>query len=242
MSQNKITAVIGNKGRGKTTYAVRLWAEAPRALAFDPQQEWSESYPHTEDLRVFVRYCQQVENLEFFKAVFRPGVGALLRKQFDRVAEAAWHLKRCTLAVDEIDRVCSATEMPEPLDTIVQLGRKPEINLLWTTRRLAEVSMTMRSQTDEFVVFQFHEPSDLDAIRRRIGPDLAARIPTLPQFHAILWSSTEPPRYWNGNSVVDMPRGAAPETPAELPPVVEAGGEHSTLDSTASETDIPQNQ
>lgn len=191
--QNRIVGIIGRKGTGKSTLLVdRLQAEE-RVFVWDPMAEHGDWLPNElESMAAVQDFFRWARNRKFWAASYVPG--AELESEFEEVSDLYYSSApagRRIFAVEEVPLVCSPSYLPEKFGKLVRTGRHRQIDLYWTAQRAGEVSRTLTSLTDEFVLFSQTEPRDLDAIAARCGAGIADRVANLGRHDHIRWDVAE---------------------------------------------------
>ena len=93
--------------------------------------------------------------------------------------------------VEEAPLVCKAGYLPPAFGKIVRTGRHRGIDLLWTAQRASEVSRTLTSATDLWILYSQTEPRDLDAIAERCGREVTDRVAGLGLHGSFTWDVIE---------------------------------------------------
>lgn len=88
-------------------------------------------------------------------------------EQTEKILSFAYEAKNLTVAIDEVDMICSTTNMLPSLWNIINYGRNDSINLYTTARRAAAVSRTLTAEADEIHCFKVEEPNDLKYLSER---------------------------------------------------------------------------
>ena len=187
--QNRIVGIIGRKGTGKsTTLAERLQGE-DRVFVWDPMAEHGDWLPNElgsiEETRKFLRWSQK---RKLWAASYVPG--SELEHELEEISDLYYSVAPPgprTFAVEEVPLICSPNYLPEKFGKLLRTGRHRQIDLYWTAQRAGEVSRTLTSLTDEFVLFSQTEPRDLDAIAARCGSPVADRVAHLGRHDYIVW-------------------------------------------------------
>ncbi len=174
--QNRIVGIVGRKGSGKSTRVATLLKYCPRIFAWDPMGDHRRLLPDLfegidDDL---YKYLYQASRAKTFACVYIPGED--LEEEFEEICELVYHYGRMLLCVEEAPLICKAAYLPPVFGKIVRTGRHHAIDLLWTAQRASEVSRTLTSATDLWILYSQTEPRDLDAIAARCGRDLADRV------------------------------------------------------------------
>lgn len=183
--QNRIVAIIGRKGTGKSTKLAEILAAEDRVLIFDPMAE-HDFIPNEAD--------SPAELQDFFKwnrkkaewaATFVPGEE--IDEDVEEVSKIVYGRGDLTFAIEEVPLICSPGHLPPALGKLIRTGRHKKIDIYWTAQRAGECSRTLTSLTDEFILFSQTEPRDLDAIAARCGTPVADRVAALNGHDHIVW-------------------------------------------------------
>lgn len=180
--QNKITTVLGMKGSGKTTLVKFLTRKRQRILFLDPNLEYREG--------LIFRSFQQL--LQWHVRAEDPEQRYICRFESDAdIADAlafAWSAQGWALVVEEADLLCSPQGIEETFSRIIRHGRHRKLDLFAVSRRPAEISRLLTSQSDEIISFAQREESDLEYLRKRgFDPE---KLKSLQQFEYL--SSQDP--------------------------------------------------
>ena len=184
--KNQIVGIIGRKYEGKSTELEKLLVSQPRIVIVDPNGEHSwtpNELDSLDELRDFFKWGRKKE---FWAATYVPGedieedVSGVCRLIFNEAGD-------CAVAFDEITEYCSAGHAPKPFSRLVRRGRHKGKDIFYTSLRFAETPRRLTAQTDEFILFQQAEPSDLDGIAKRCGPDVAEKVRLLGEHQHLTW-------------------------------------------------------
>ena len=190
MIQNCITAVIGGKGQGKSTWLMEQFLKSERALAFDSRAEYHNCLLVSQRIQL----VEYMEDRAKFRVAFRPRAGKEAAKEdLELICRIAFGKGKLDLYLEEIDYFCTSASADPALDRVISYGRDPQINLLYSTRRFQEISKGLTSQTDEYVLFRFAEPADLENCTKRFGKETAERVASLQRFEHIKISVADLP-------------------------------------------------
>lgn len=187
--QNRIVAVIGRKGSGKSTMLAERLKAVDRLVVFDPLGEhcgkkgWLpneiDSLPELEN---FFRWNRKRGQ---FAAGYVPGEE--LEEEVEGVAGILYQRGNLVFGIEEVPLICSASYLPPVLGKLIRTGRHRQIDIAWTAQRASECARTLTSLTDEFVLFSQTEPRDLDAIAARCGDEVARKVAELGRHDYITW-------------------------------------------------------
>ncbi|HKW03575.1 MAG TPA: hypothetical protein VJN96_27360 [Vicinamibacterales bacterium] len=185
--QNRIVGIVGRKGSGKSTRAATLIKYAPRVLAWDPMEDhrdllpdWYEGFDGELD-----SYLNEADRTAAFACAITPG--DQLEAEFEEVCQLVYEHGRMLFCVEEAPLVCRANYLSPTFGRIVRTGRHRRIDVLWTAQRASEVSRSLTSATDVWILFSQTEPRDLDAIAERCGREIADRVANLGLHGSFTW-------------------------------------------------------
>ncbi len=189
--QNRIVGIVGRKGSGKSTRAATLLKYCPRILAWDPMGDHSRLLPDVfegidDDL---YEYLYQASRAKTFACAYIPEGDP--EEEFEKICNLAYHYGRMLFCVEEAPLICKAGYLPPVFGKIVRTGRHRQIDLLWTAQRASEVSRTLTSATDLWILYSQTEPRDLDAIAERCGREIADKVAGLGLHDSFIWDVIE---------------------------------------------------
>lgn len=189
--KNQIIGFIGRKYSGKSENLTRFLVQRDRVILVDPngEHEWSPNeFDSLDQLREFFKWNRKQQ---YWCANFVPGEDIE-----EDVSEASRIIFNsggdCTVAFDEITEYSSAGHAPKPFLRLIRRGRHRSIDIFYTSLRFAETPRKLTAQTDQFFLFRQAEPSDLEGIAKRCGPDVAAIVENLGEHDYVKWD------IWNG--------------------------------------------
>jgi len=183
--QNRITGIIGRKGTGKSRLMEGRLLGADRIFVWDAlgEHDWSPNeLTSAEHVEQFFRWNRKKT---FWAANYVPGDD--LEAELEEICPTLYDRGHLTFAIEEVPLVCTASHLSRRFGKLIRTGRHRQIDMLWTAQRASEVSRTLTSLTDEFVLFSQTEPRDLDAIAARCGSPVADRVAQLGRHDYIVW-------------------------------------------------------
>jgi DNA helicase HerA-like ATPase len=183
--QNKIAAILGRKGAGKSRMLRELLKKEPRILLWDPLGEHSWCPNRITDLGRLDAFFYWTRQREKFAARF-VSLSAP-EDSFDSVCEMVYRRGRLAFGVEEVALISRPNYLPEGFDRLVRLGRHRAVDILWTSQRAGEVARRLTAQTDVFIIFRHTEPRDLGAIAERCGIEVEARVRQLGTHEYLVW-------------------------------------------------------
>lgn len=181
MSQNRIIVVIAPKGSGKTYRVAQMVGQAERIAVFDLVREdaYNVCQSYNGKPRDFAEAIHpKVKN---FRAVYRPNI---IEPDKDLVIcpELEPFIKLCylrgdmTMVIDEAHLICSGRNCPRSLLMSCLVGRHRRLSIVVVAQRFVGVHGSLRANADEFWFWRIIEPSDLEGIADRCGPEVAEQV------------------------------------------------------------------
>lgn len=164
-----ITGIFGKSGYGKTTYAMQLALASKKRFLF---LDVTNTFGIQGDKR-FDNLGEVVDSLnEFLNGTISRlriyGDGKVNRgiiRGFARLIKSQTPLN-CILVLDEVQRYAGTYSIYKPLRYIIDEGRHSGLDLIYTSRRLSEVNVYVRSQSDVLITFRQDEPLDLEILKK----------------------------------------------------------------------------
>jgi len=170
--------LVGITGSGKSTllkYIITNLFTRSKILIYDSEHEHE---PYTKNIRVF-----------------RPSETYSI-EQFERMNQWIYETGNIIYCIENID-FFAKREKPLPFwfAKIVGLGRKRNIGLIMTTRRIADVHKTVCSQVKVWFLFRQFLPNDVYYLKQFIG-EIAYKLKDLKQYHFIAYRIGEKPKVY----------------------------------------------
>lgn len=189
-------------GSGKTYFVKKhLLRGQNRLVIFDPEEE----------------FCNEpgfelIDDMDKLKAVLRQKWDSDFRIAFvpenqfeERDLSAVSHLieqiqepykkgdrsKKIMLIIDELSLSFKNPfkEKYSGFARICSRGRKRGIDVIGISQRPANVSTDFRSSCDSIISFRLYQPTDLDAMRKVMGPQAESAIQQLPEYSHVIFKS-----------------------------------------------------
>lgn len=173
------------RGEGKTTLARRFVKHrAQPCIIVDPLSQFDGR--RFFDARTLLDYILQGGGL----SISSPLIATIYEPEdFSIICKVALAYKNIMLVVDEVDLFDSPFSSDPSFKRIIHLGRHYKIELITTSRRPANISRDITSQTAEFYIYKVTEKRDLDYFSY-LNADLPERIRALNKYHFIKYDHT----------------------------------------------------
>lgn len=185
--RNRLVAVIGRKGSGKSVAAIRLMANCPRIVLFDVMGEHDWCPNPVESIEELEEGLRAMHNGDGSRARFAIRFLPSLNEDIEPFADVMRRCSNVTVLFEETPGWTSASSMPSSFERLVLRGRHKAINMVFTGQRFSEMSRTLTAQCDAFVVFSSGEPLDLQAIEARTSSDFRRAVQELPRYKAVVF-------------------------------------------------------
>lgn len=190
LNRADVRAYLGKTSSGKSTLARHQAKAFSRVLVFDPngEDEWAEGAILCAHREYLVNLCR------------RPGPLRICWRSEGLKAGDVDHFEwanRCALAAedlvvvwDEVDLYTTPGTLPPYAKRIVNAGRHAGLRLFALCRRPHMMNRSLSAQANRIMAFRSTEPRDLAYFRDHLGPEAAAAIPGLADYHAVDWTDT----------------------------------------------------
>lgn len=188
--QNRIVAVAGRKGSGKSSLTRAILQRSSRTFVFDTMGEHSWIPDQLDSLDQAWTYISvnAQEDVPFIASYTPQGTREdSLETDFAEICTAVYESGNMTLAVEELPMLSLPQYNPPAFDRLIRLGRHRSVNVLYTAQRLSEVPRRVTAATDMFILFSHTEPRDLDAIAERCTPDTAETVASLGEHEFVVY-------------------------------------------------------
>lgn len=191
MIQNKIYSIIGHKGYGKTKLTeVLITLNNKPCIIADPryQYEPKEYRRFFQTPGHFRKYILNAANRrEFYRCKLELVVNGLDEENFEELAALVYKMKNISFLVDEIDMFAPPTMTRKAsFYKLIHYGRHNQIDIFTTSRRSANISRNLTSQTDVVLFSRVREPNDKKYIANYIGKEYVKVTENLQKFHFLL--------------------------------------------------------
>ncbi len=185
MLQNLIIGIPGMKGYGKSTYLKELVEDESSLVIVDTLGEHKDWCPECPGESIREQVEMLAEPPEEFRWSFMLNPSDS-ESHLDYLCKAAYRAGGMTFVLEEADYFSSANRDCEGMELLIRYGRHRGINLVWLCRNVVEVSRRLSSQTDVYVMFRTAEPLYIEKLAKRLSPELALEIQSLPRFHYLI--------------------------------------------------------
>ena len=187
--------IIGMQRQGKselTKYFIRRRSRP--VLIVNPLDE---NYPGVK----FAKYDHAKADLEVVRFINsgRFNISTIINlvtndpKHFHTACEIVKRKKDATLVADEIDMFDSPYNTDQSFYDIINYGDGHyDCDIITTSRRPKNISLHLRSQTQEWYIFRLQEPADMDYLKK-IHKDFPRLIENLEMYHYIYFDTVNPP-------------------------------------------------
>lgn len=184
---NTFHTIIGKKGYGKSSLCdILLILNARPALILDTTNGFSKLgrnrlfFDEISELNVYL----QNNYLKFINKKQQLILQTRDPEQFEELCITAYKCQKISLFIDEIDFYCGASlSKKSAFYEIIHTGRHKEIDLYTASRRPANISRDLTSQTDIFYLTMVTENRDFDYIKQAFGEEVAEHLKTIEKFN-----------------------------------------------------------
>jgi hypothetical protein len=180
--QNRILAIAGRKGSGKSTLNREILQHANRLFIFDTMGEHTwvpDQFTNLDEAYMYIVSAGASDQNFIGSFIPEEAQKDALESAFGEISNAIYEVGNMSFAVEELPMLSTPQYNPPSYDRMIRLGRHRAINLGYTAQRLSEVPRRVTAATDIFVLFSHTEPRDLDAIAERTMPEVARLVSEL---------------------------------------------------------------
>jgi hypothetical protein len=155
----------GNSGTGKSSKIKEMLKKAPRAIIFDPDDEYSEltGVVRVTNANNLIQCLKQKKSANLKIAYVAEGV-----KAFEFWANCAFQWQNCIAVAEEIADVTTASKAPPAWGRLIRRGRKYGILICAVTQRPAEADKTILSNAAIIRTGALGRHADREAIAREM--------------------------------------------------------------------------
>lgn len=194
MSQNTVTVVLGKKGSGKSTLVGEIIQDEPRVWVIDSLaeygkerglevcSEWEECVSAIEDspsrskFQISIRLLHEDDNLDMIDLCY------------DAAGDINARGHNSLLVIEETSLYVAPTTLPDEIAQLIRYGRHRQLDLVFVSRRSAELHRDLTANADVLVTFRTTEPRDLQYLSAYFTPEEIEKIKTLR-----VWDVNGPP-------------------------------------------------
>lgn len=187
---NTFHTIIGKKGYGKSSLCdILLIVNIRPTLILDTTNGFSELGKNRlffDDIQSLNIYLQN-NYKKFMNKKQQLVLNTRDPEQFEELCITAYKCEKINLFIDEIDFYCGASlSKKSSFYEIIHTGRHKEIDLYTASRRPANISRDLTSQTDIFYLTMVTENRDFDYIKQAFGEEVAERLKTIEKFNFLV--------------------------------------------------------
>jgi hypothetical protein len=153
--------VCGKKGFGKTSFVKKeLIPKWKRVVVLD-SLGFEYPYKAADSIGEFADNLKANVEQESFYLTYNP-----LDNREEEFFKFCLVLTSCLIVVEETDLFCTTSQIDPSLDRLIRYGRHRKLDLVFLSRRPAEVHRNVTAQADVIVSFKQTEPRDLEYFRK----------------------------------------------------------------------------
>lgn len=183
-----VVCILGRRGSGKTTWALRALRSHSRYLVWDPKRE----YPGEvfTSLSVLYRRLLAVGSGPV-RISFRPMGVSQGPEYFDAFCEVVYAFGACTVVFDEVDRFSGPGPIIPPwFSMLINEGRHARVEMWGIARRPARVPKDLIENAHRLIIFHM-KGGAVEYLKSTIGKESAEKLPTLPPLTYLEWSDSD---------------------------------------------------
>ena len=173
--QNRIILVLGKKGSGKSFFVKNVLLKKLKRPVFiiDPLAEYPGKRMGLSGIVAALRRRKIPPVINFISRT---------DEEEERFFKIIFRLGNCTLIIEEADLYCNPQFIPSSLANLLKRGRHRGIDMVFITRRPAEINRLISAQTNTIISFYQNEPRDLKWLDIWAGDGSGERVRNLEQF------------------------------------------------------------
>lgn len=155
----------GNSGTGKSSKIKEMLKKAPRAIIFDPDDEYGEltGVKRVTTAKALIELLKSHKNKSLKVAFVAEGV-----KSFEFWANCAFQWANCVAVAEEIADVTTPSKAPPAWGRLIRRGRKYGVLICAVTQRPAEADKTILSNAAVIRTGALGRHADREAIAREM--------------------------------------------------------------------------
>jgi hypothetical protein len=130
-----------------------------------------------------------------FRILFKcDAIESVMLRTFLEVCRLVRVVRDIVFVVDEVWEFCDAEHIPEDFGRLILRGRTPGVTVLWAAQFPATISRRLTGASTEMRIFRLVDEADLTspALKSRVGKDVRALLPRLPDRYFVQWFSDRP--------------------------------------------------
>lgn len=175
--------MLGQSGSGKSSWVQKRLREIPRFILWDTLGEYK-NFDIVETRRELVEYVD-ARGSGLIQVVFNC-VNEDEETALNFTCRLAVAIEHICLIVEEVDAYATPASLPGDLRALLKRGRHAGVDLIFISRRPAEINRLITAQSRRFVCFRMAEPSDIRYMKSVIG-EAAEELPALPLLNYVDW-------------------------------------------------------
>jgi len=224
-NQTQIITVLGQSGSGKSSWIEKHLPKEPRYILWDTLGEYRGDMRVDEPADLYKLVVKN--HNQFFGVVFAYS-GQDELETFDWTVRLCMAAQNLTFICDEVDQYATPNDIPDSLRVMLKRGRHLNINMIFASRRPAEINRLITAQTRRFILFRTTEPSDIRFLKSVVGP-VADDLVNLQKLEYLDWNHGEVSKgkiQWKGGGAHGQRSENLPDRNAGTnQPIVEANKE-----------------
>lgn len=194
--QNKITTIIGHKGDGKTTLTeILILLNIKPCIIADPRGQYPINMRRRisfDSPRQLILWLKEPQNYKDFFNFKLELVCKVDDENIQDLAGAVLRMQKVQFCIDEIDMFFNSTATNKNnIYKLVHYGRHNEIDIITTSRRPANISRNLTSQTDVFYFSQLSEPVDLKYFESICDKKYTETVKSLQRYSFLRYADNE---------------------------------------------------
>ena len=192
--QPLLMIIQGMRGRGKTNLCKSYTSEMEPLYIVDIRNEYKHipAFTNLSDFKTYIlsrQYILDKGNIkkEQFRFTFRS------QKELSILLELFAYFRNCTVVIDEADALCSMKLLASSIINLTMGSRNQNISLIFIGKRPFLIPIFIRSQCDQFIIFQVEESRDIKYLENRLRLNFPKQAYQLTTGEAIICKSGEKP-------------------------------------------------
>jgi len=188
LRQTEVITVLGQRGSGKSSWVKKQLPGIPRFILWDTLGEYSEKAGQYEGFPEFDNLSDVYSEIRAAgpNGIFQIVYNSLQDEDLNSLCEIAAAAGPVCFIVEEVDTYATPWDCPIELKALLKKGRHWGVDMIFISRRPAEINRLITSQSQRFIVFRIIEGRDIAYLKSIIGP-VADDIPKLDDLNYIDW-------------------------------------------------------